>query len=196
MGGSSSREGSWRRNSSRASSSASSWSEYPHGQESHQNYAPPQQYPYAPQQYPYAPQQSFSSAPQQSYSYGSSQYHDSPPSQDQRGSHAADGRRRLDRRYSRIADNYNSLDEVIMICQYSLYDCDWWFPVFFLAMAIVWGLYTLWILMILMKCLKEYSTLLECGAFFILIFSIKFNKISCNFMQLWDYLLGLTFVRL
>lgn len=112
MGGSSSREGSWRRNSSRASSSASSWSEYPHGQESHQNYAPPQPYPYAPQQYPYAPQQSFSSAPQQSYSYGSSQYHDSPPSQDQRGSHAADGRRRLDRRYSRIADNYNSLDEV------------------------------------------------------------------------------------
>lgn len=115
MGGSSSRDGSGRQNSSRRSNS-SAYREYPqssYSQESYPSYAPPQQYSYAPpQQYSYAPPpQQYPYAPQQSFGYGSSQYHDSPP-REQSGSHAADGRRRLDRRYSRIADNYNSLDEV------------------------------------------------------------------------------------
>uniref|UniRef100_A0A2N9H043 VWFA domain-containing protein n=1 Tax=Fagus sylvatica TaxID=28930 RepID=A0A2N9H043_FAGSY len=96
MGGRSSKEGSWRQASSirSTSSSSSTWvGEYqlPYGQES-QSYAPPQQ--------------SYSS--QLSY----------PPSQDYvpqdygGGAEAFDHRKTLDRRYSRIADNYNSLEQV------------------------------------------------------------------------------------
>ncbi|PON46451.1 von Willebrand factor, type A [Trema orientale] len=105
MGGKSSKEGDYRQSSSfRSSSSSSSWNEYSqsypqssYGQES-QNYAS-QPY-YAPQQ-SYVPPQSYAPPPQ---------YH-APPPPDYGGGHASDGRR-LDRRYSRIADNYSSLDQV------------------------------------------------------------------------------------
>ena len=97
MGGRSSKEGSWRQASSirSTSSSSSTWGgEYqpPYGQES-QTYAPPQQ----------------SHSSQLSY----------PPSQDYvpqyygGGAEAFDHRKTLDRRYSRIADNYNSLEQVL-----------------------------------------------------------------------------------
>lgn len=102
MGGRSSKEdGSFRQNSS---SSSSSWSGYPHVQPP---YAAPQQ-SYPPPQYSYPPQnygqESQGYAPQQQ-SYPSSQY-SSPPPPDY------GGKRKLDRRYSRIADSYNSLEEV------------------------------------------------------------------------------------
>ncbi|XP_004304674.1 PREDICTED: E3 ubiquitin-protein ligase RGLG2 [Fragaria vesca subsp. vesca] len=105
MGGRSSKEdGSFRQNSSSSSSSSSSWSGYPHVQPPYA--APQQSYP-APQ-YSYPPQdygqESQGYAPQQQ-SYPSSQY-SSPPPPDY------GGKRKLDRRYSRIADNYNSLEEV------------------------------------------------------------------------------------
>lgn len=101
MGGSSSKEESWRQNPSYRSDS-SSWNShfgYPrssYGQESQSyapqtSYAPPQYYSQAPQYYPHSQQEP--------------QYH--PPSQD----HGRD-KKTLQRRYSRIADNYNSLDQV------------------------------------------------------------------------------------
>ncbi|KAL9454720.1 hypothetical protein AB3S75_010180 [Citrus x aurantiifolia] len=89
MGGRSSREASWRQDSSFRSSS-SSWGpqtgylQSPYGQES-QNY-PPQTYP-----------------PPQTYS--TQQYY--PSSEEHSGN-----TRKLDRRYSRIADDYKSLDQV------------------------------------------------------------------------------------
>ncbi|XVE67819.1 hypothetical protein DITRI_Ditri09bG0019000 [Diplodiscus trichospermus] len=88
MGGSSSREGSWRQNSS----SWDSHQGYPQSSydQDSQSYAP--QYNYASPQYYPPPQQE-------------PQYY--PPSQD----HGRD-RRKLDKKYSRIADNYNSLDQV------------------------------------------------------------------------------------
>lgn len=89
MGGRSSREASWRQDSSFRSTS-SSWDpqtgylQSPYGQES-QNY-PPQTYP-----------------PPQTYS--TQQYY--PSSEEHSGN-----TRKLDRRYSRIADDYKSLDQV------------------------------------------------------------------------------------
>ncbi|XP_022774352.1 E3 ubiquitin-protein ligase RGLG2-like isoform X1 [Durio zibethinus] len=88
MGGRSSREGSWRQNSS----SGDSHYGYPqssYGQES-QSYVPQHSYA-SPQYYPPSQQEL--------------QYY--PHSQD----HGSD-KRTIDRRYSRIADNYNSLDQV------------------------------------------------------------------------------------
>lgn len=91
MGGKSSREDSWRQ----TSSTRSSWNQYDYPQTAY---------------------------PQDSYSYASHQaavpsYAPPPPSQQNYASHAHEARPHaprptLDRRYSRIADNYNSLDEV------------------------------------------------------------------------------------
>ncbi|KAA8548164.1 hypothetical protein F0562_004575 [Nyssa sinensis] len=88
MGGKNSRNRSWRQSSSLRSTSSSSWNQYEYPQPSYpqetQNYAQP--YPaYPPQQY-YQPPQNVGL-----------------PHEPQR---------KLDRRYSRIADNYNSLEEV------------------------------------------------------------------------------------
>ncbi|KAK6798812.1 hypothetical protein RDI58_006515 [Solanum bulbocastanum] len=109
MGGKSSREDSWRQASSTRSSS---WNQYDYPQTAYPqdsysysqqaavpSYAPP---PPSQQNYPPHPQQNYSSQPQQNYA---SHEHESRP-------HAHAPRPRLDRRYSRIADNYNSLDEV------------------------------------------------------------------------------------
>lgn len=93
MGGRSSKEGSWRQNSTIRSSS-SSWGGY-------------SQSPYDQDIQSYSAQQSFSS-PQYVY----------PPQQDYDVGHAAPGGRRLDRRYSKIADNYNSLEQVKINRQY------------------------------------------------------------------------------
>jgi len=90
MGGKSSRQANW-------SSNPSSWDAYQqpsYSQESF-NHSPP---PPPPPQQPYASQQSF----------GSQQHYSS--SQDYGG---GGDRRRLDRRYSRIADDYKSLHQVI-----------------------------------------------------------------------------------
>jgi E3 ubiquitin-protein ligase RGLG len=94
-------EGSWGRPSMTGTSSASGW-QHEHAQLSFSHYA--ESYPvehsypapavYPPQDQYYAPPQSYGS-PSQSYA---------PQS------HAS--QKKLDRRYSRIADNYNSLDEV------------------------------------------------------------------------------------
>lgn len=89
MGGKSSRQANW-------SSNPSSWDAYQessHSQEIY-NHSPP---PPPPPQQPYASQQSF----------GSHQHYSS--SQNYGG---GDDRRRLDRKYSRIADDYKSLHQV------------------------------------------------------------------------------------
>ncbi|XP_057982996.1 E3 ubiquitin-protein ligase RGLG2-like [Malania oleifera] len=89
MGGKSSRDESWRQTS--RSSSSSSWDHYGYPQpqstypQESQNYVTQQSY--VPQQPYYAPSQSF-------------------------GGQSSEPQRRLDRRYSRIADNYNSLEQV------------------------------------------------------------------------------------
>lgn len=98
MGCKSSKAGSWRQTSSIRSTSSSSntWGglyQSPFDQES-QNYVPPQQ-SYT-QQY-YAPAQDYGS---QNYGVGAEDF---------------DHRRRLDRRYSRIADNFNSLEQVLIL---------------------------------------------------------------------------------
>lgn len=120
MGGRSSKEGSWRQDSRSSSSSwggggggysassygqdsrsystqqSTSWSGYsswPYGEDS-QGYSTQQSYAPQPSQYSYAP-------PPAQYSH--------PPPQDHGG---VAGKKRLDRRYSRIADNYNSLEQV------------------------------------------------------------------------------------
>ena len=98
MGGKSSKDGSWRQTSSvrsTDSSSSNTWGglyQYPFDQES-QNYAPQQSYT---QQYS-APAQDYGS---QNYGVGAEDF---------------DLRRRLDRRYSRIADNFNSLEQVLIL---------------------------------------------------------------------------------
>ncbi|XP_062105599.1 E3 ubiquitin-protein ligase RGLG2-like [Humulus lupulus] len=106
MGGKSSKDDSTRQRSLRSSGS-SSWSGYPQSpyDQGIETYASQQPY-YAPQP---QPQQSY--APPESYAQP--EYY-APPPQDVSVGHAAAsaGVRRLDRRYSRIADNYNSLDEV------------------------------------------------------------------------------------
>ncbi|KAK9272334.1 hypothetical protein L1049_002705 [Liquidambar formosana] len=108
MGGKSSREGSWRQSSSVRSGSSSSWSQYGYPQSSYgqetQSYPEQSSYgqetqsstPQPPVTVPYpAPAQPYYTTPSQGYSY-----------------QAANNNRKLDRRYSRIADNYNSLEEV------------------------------------------------------------------------------------
>jgi E3 ubiquitin-protein ligase RGLG len=94
MGGRSSKEASWRQTSfPRSNSSSPSGYQPPYGQES----------------FNYAPQPSYSS-PQD---YPSSQEY---VSQDYGGGQAPDNRAKLERRYSRIADNYNSLEQVQIPC--------------------------------------------------------------------------------
>ncbi|GAV84443.1 Copine domain-containing protein/zf-C3HC4_3 domain-containing protein [Cephalotus follicularis] len=97
MGGRSSKEGSWRQSSSGRSSS-SSW-------DPHQGYS---QTPYYSQENQgYVPQQSYES---QQY-YPATPYYPPPP-QDQHSTGPSANRKKLERRYSRIADNYTSLEEV------------------------------------------------------------------------------------
>ncbi|KAJ6314728.1 hypothetical protein OIU78_018250, partial [Salix suchowensis] len=88
MGGKSSREANW-------SSNPSSWDAYQQPSYSQEIHDPPP--------LPTPPQQSYTSQ----QSYGSHQHYTS--SQDHGG---AIDRRRLDRRYSRIADDYKSLQQV------------------------------------------------------------------------------------
>ncbi|XP_019185590.1 PREDICTED: E3 ubiquitin-protein ligase RGLG2-like isoform X1 [Ipomoea nil] len=96
MGGKSSRDDSWRQASR---STSSSWN-----------------YEYPQTAYPPQPQESYNYPVQHAYpSYAppppqEQQY--PPPSQDFASRNHAPPQRRLDRRYSRIADNYNSLEEV------------------------------------------------------------------------------------
>ncbi|KAK6256390.1 hypothetical protein SCA6_017695 [Theobroma cacao] len=110
MGSSSSREGSWRQNSSIRSNSPS-WSShqgYPQSSYGHesQGYAPRESQGYAPQ-YSYASPQYYPPTQDPQYHPPTQDPHYYPPTQD----HDRD-KRTLDRRYSRIADNYNSLDQV------------------------------------------------------------------------------------
>ncbi|GLU11354.1 hypothetical protein SLE2022_281090 [Rubroshorea leprosula] len=113
MGGRSSKEGS-RRQTSSFGSTSSSWDShygYPqstYGQQSRgynympqQNYATPQYYPPPPQPPPPPPQQN----------YATHQYYPSPPQPPPPQGYSVD-KRKLERKYSRIADNYNSLEEV------------------------------------------------------------------------------------
>lgn len=92
MGGKSSKESSWRDYSSYGSAnSSSSWNQY--GYPPASSYPSPQHDPYWTQQHHHAP------APNPSYPYESQM----PPQQPHK---------RLDRKYSRIADNYQTLDQV------------------------------------------------------------------------------------
>ncbi|CAK9180434.1 unnamed protein product [Ilex paraguariensis] len=91
MGGRSSRENRWRQSSSFRSTSSSSFNQYQYPQslypQENQNNHPKQVYPaYPPQQY-------------------------NPPPQNY-GGRPQEPQRKLDRRYSRIADNYSSLEQV------------------------------------------------------------------------------------
>ncbi|MBA0726270.1 hypothetical protein Golax_002111 [Gossypium laxum] len=105
MGGSSSKEGSWRQGSS-YHSNPPSWDShqgYPQTSYGQENHSYPPQYSYAePQYYPYSQPE-----PQQHYPppQPEPQYHPSP--QDRVGD-----KKKLQRKYSKIADNYNSLDQV------------------------------------------------------------------------------------
>lgn len=93
MGGKSSKEDNWEQGSSYRSSSSSSWSSYPQAAyDGRQPYVPQQSYP-AEQYYIPPPQ-----------NYGQDPYATS--------SVASDNRNKLERRYSRIADNYNSVEQV------------------------------------------------------------------------------------
>lgn len=83
--------------------SSSSWSDayaqspYTQTPYAQETYARP---PYGQQSQSYVPQQSFSSP--QCY----------PPPENYHGGAAADNRKKFDRRYSRIADDYKSFEEV------------------------------------------------------------------------------------
>ncbi|XP_059640599.1 E3 ubiquitin-protein ligase RGLG2 isoform X2 [Cornus florida] len=106
MGGRSSREGSWRQSSSLRSTSSSSRSQYEYPQSSY-----PQEYPQSsyPQESPYyAPQEAYPAYPPQQIP----PQHNYPPPPQNYGGQSHDPQRKLDRRYSRIADNYRSLEEV------------------------------------------------------------------------------------
>lgn len=116
MGGRSSREGNWRRSSSSTNQYTSSSSSYEY---------PPQSSSYNSQP-----------LPQPAYPH---QYYPPPPQPQQQ-------KKKLDRRYSRIADNYNSLDQVpithtqylylspytiLIICAFNILHCSlvsplWW----------------------------------------------------------------------
>ncbi|KDP46390.1 hypothetical protein JCGZ_10230 [Jatropha curcas] len=103
MGGKNSREGSWRSNSSIRSSSSSSYG-------SHHGYP---QTSYGQESYGYnqAPQQSYS---QESYSYNypSQQSYGSQQHYSSQDYSTSNNRKHLERKYSRIADDYKSLDQV------------------------------------------------------------------------------------
>lgn len=73
--------------------SSSSWD--------HNRYARP---PYAPSGQGYAPS---------GQDYAPQQHYDPPPQS--YGGHAPESRRRLERKYSKIDDNYNSLEQVILL---------------------------------------------------------------------------------
>ncbi|KAJ8773681.1 hypothetical protein K2173_005927 [Erythroxylum novogranatense] len=94
MGGRSSKESSRRNYSSHGSAnSSSSWNQY--------GYQQPTSYPYP---YPYAQQNPYYT-PQHQYAQPSTSSYDYEPQR-------AQPQRRLERKYSRIADNYQSLDQV------------------------------------------------------------------------------------
>ncbi|XP_021669118.2 E3 ubiquitin-protein ligase RGLG2 isoform X1 [Hevea brasiliensis] len=102
MGAKNSREGSWRSNSSLRSNS-SSWGGSHHGY-SHSSYGQESNgYSYAAQQSYGQESYSYNCAPQQSYE---SQHHYSS------SQNYNNDKRQLDRKYSRIADDYKSLDQV------------------------------------------------------------------------------------
>lgn len=94
MGGKGSKGSGRREYPSHGSSGSSSWNQYGYPQTSY-----PEQNPY------YTPQHQHASPPSTSFNYGSQ------PSFNYR-SEAPRPQKKLDRRYSRIADNYRSLDEV------------------------------------------------------------------------------------
>ncbi|KAI4350610.1 hypothetical protein L6164_005055 [Bauhinia variegata] len=98
MGGKNSKEDSWRQDSSFRSASSSSWNSYPQSSYGHESQSQP---PYSSQPYYTPPPQNYGVPPPQNYyePYAGSGV-------------AGDGGKRLDRRYSRIVDNYNSLEEV------------------------------------------------------------------------------------
>ncbi|KAF3444546.1 hypothetical protein FNV43_RR14238 [Rhamnella rubrinervis] len=104
MGGRSSKEGSWRQSSSLRSSSSSWGGGYAPSSYAQDSQSYSAQQSFAPPPYSYPPPQEYSYPPPQDYSY--------PPPQDYDGGHATYGTKRLERRYSRIADNYNSLEQV------------------------------------------------------------------------------------
>ncbi|KAJ4961010.1 hypothetical protein NE237_020920 [Protea cynaroides] len=93
MGGKSSKDESWRQTSSFGSSSSYNDHGYPQSPYAQQTPTYASQQQYAPQ-HPYAPQQQYAPPPS---TYGSG---------------GPDRRNKLERRYSRIADNYNSLEQV------------------------------------------------------------------------------------
>lgn len=94
MGGGGSKEGKWGQSSSSFRSTSSSRNQYDN--QYSQPYYPPQQPYYAPENQYYPPQQ-----PQQGYPTASSY-----------GGVTNEPKKRLDRRYSRIADDYSSLEQV------------------------------------------------------------------------------------
>lgn len=114
MGSSSSKGTSFRSASSSSWSNPGGYSQSDYGQD-YQNYPAEHPYPsYAPT--PPPPQyQGYAPPPPQNH----------PPSQDY-----GDNRRRLDRRYSRIADDYRSLDEVLLlkISKQVFFSCFSWLP--------------------------------------------------------------------
>lgn len=107
MGGSSSKEdGSWRRSSSFQSTSSFSGNQYDYSQSPSYSQPP---YPQDTQNYPV--QQAYPAYPQPAYP----PQHYPTPSQEYGGQQPHQPHKphkKLDRRYSRIADNYNSLEEV------------------------------------------------------------------------------------
>ncbi|KAK4392936.1 E3 ubiquitin-protein ligase RGLG2 [Sesamum angolense] len=106
---SSSPRGSSRQSSMPRSSSASGW-QHQHAQSSYSQYAQnyPAQHPYpAPAGYP--PQNEYYASPQ---NYGNQSQAHAPSQNNGLQSQFHAPQKQLDRRYSRIADNYNSLEEV------------------------------------------------------------------------------------
>lgn len=103
MGGQSSKEdNNLRQNSSlRSSASRSSWSPYP---DPHSGYGQGG-YSYDPQQPPSYPTQDYYAPPPPPQNYGYEPHASGRVT-------GRDDKRRLERKYSRIADNYNSIDEV------------------------------------------------------------------------------------
>ncbi|KAL0351063.1 UNVERIFIED_CONTAM: E3 ubiquitin-protein ligase RGLG2 [Sesamum radiatum] len=106
---SSSPRGSSRQSSMARSTSASGW-QHQHAQSSYSQYAQnyPAQHPYpAPAGYP--PQNEYYASPQ---NYGNQSQAHAPSQNNGPQSQFHAPQKQLDRRYSRIADNYNSLEEV------------------------------------------------------------------------------------
>ncbi|KAA8530170.1 hypothetical protein F0562_004879 [Nyssa sinensis] len=114
MGGNSSRENSLRHSSSLPSTSSSSPSQYEYPQED-QNYAQPypashpQEHQNYAQPYPASHPQEHQNYAQPYPAYPPQQYYQPPQNF---GGQLNEQQRKFDRRYSRIADNYNSLEEV------------------------------------------------------------------------------------